>query len=123
MRSQGAIAPLVMIVAAVMAGCAPQSAVTLSDVLSNPDLKYFTNPQDESAELCADVEGCVEGWSTAEAKFLRFADVDSATQFTLDAGSDLFQSHQLVVDFRDSDVTPQERQGITQVIEGAHQDT
>jgi len=112
-----------MIIAAVMAGCAAQSAVTLSDVLSNPDLNNFTNPQDRTTELCADVEGCVEGWSTAEAKFLRFADVESATQFTLDTGSDLFRSHQLVVDFRNSDLTPQERQAITQVIEGAHQDT
>ncbi|WEK13138.1 MAG: hypothetical protein P0Y48_11805 [Candidatus Microbacterium phytovorans] len=102
-------------------GCAPQAHVTLSDILSNSELEHFTAPIERTADLCGQIQGCVEAWSTQEATFRRFDDVAAASRYSAEVGADAFQSRYITIDFRGSAVSEAERRSIEEVIEGAHQ--
>lgn len=78
----------------------PQWTLTLHDVMSSePDAEDpTTDPVDITASTCSPDVPCAEGYSTAEATYLRFSSRDAAAQH-LETLQDGFQSKCIVMDF------------------------
>lgn len=112
----GAIAAVVV----VMAGCAPQQYVVLSDLLGTQPQAGITDPHEATDEVCEGLDGCVEGWASDEAEFSRFDSTDAAKDYAETLGRSGFRSNFLVIDWT-SDIDPIHRQWVEELFEAAHQ--
>lgn len=103
-----------------LVGCAPQQFVTLQDLLGTQPYPAVIDPQEETDVVCAQIDGCVEGWVSQGAEYMRFSSVDAATVHAETLGDNGFQTTFLVIDW-DSDVDPTQRQDVEELFVSAHQ--
>lgn len=103
-----------------LAGCAPQQFVTLQDLLGTQPYPAVIDPEEKTEAVCNQIEGCVEGWVSQGAVYMRFSSIDAATVQAEALGDDGFQTNFLVIDW-DSEVDPAQRQDVEELFVGAHQ--
>lgn len=103
-----------------LAGCAPQQFVTLEDLLGTQPYPAVIDPREDTDAVCNQVDGCVEGWVSDDAEYMRFSSIDAATGHTETLGSDGFQTNFLVINWH-SGVDPKQRQDVEELFAGAHQ--
>jgi len=108
----------------VLAGCVPgwdKSSFTLEDALAHRDDPTLVgNPRDDTDELCAGVDGCIEGWTTDQADYLRFDSNEAAGEFAAGLGDDGHHSNRVVIDFARTDPDDSVRKAIIEGIDGIH---
>lgn len=109
-----------------LAGCAPgwnRSSFTLEDVLTNPDDTAFSSEEEATDALCGNVGGCIEGWTTDQADFLRFESNESANEFASKLKDDGYHSNRVVIDFERAQSSDEDKQLAIELIEGTHSST
>lgn len=106
-----------------VAGCAPswdRSFFTLKDVLSNPDDIVFSGEKEQTKLLCDGLQGCIEGWTTDQADFLRFESNESAEEFAATLNDDGHNSDRVVIDFARTQPSSEIRRLAVELIDATH---
>lgn len=106
-----------------LVGCASgwdKSFFTLEDALTNPDNTTISNAHDDTDKLCSGISGCIEGWTTDQADFLRFDSNESALKIASTLGAGGYQSNRVVIDFERTLPGPKVRQNLIEGLVGIH---
>ncbi|TQK20864.1 osmotically inducible lipoprotein OsmE [Microbacterium sp. SLBN-154] len=81
------------------------------------EVAAFEGLRDETSHLCDGVQGCIEGYSAADATFYRFSSKLLASEFALTL-DDAYQSDWILIDWSDSSLPEDERSLAEDVIDG-----
>ena len=78
------------------------------DEIANSQVPGFTNVQQDTPGVCGEITGCIQGARSTEAYFLRFDTRENAAAFAAQA-SDRYQSNWIVIEYRGSSMSQDDR--------------
>lgn len=112
-----AIAAVVIIAAIIWLTRDYKQDLDLGGLGGSGQIPGFSNFQVDTATVCADLDGCLQGARSQEAEYRRFDTPENAAAF---AGStrDSYQSEWIVIQYLDSAMTPYERDFLQGYIDG-----
>lgn len=97
----------------------PRQTISLSEITNPQDnpIAALDGMHQDTAALCAGIEGCIQGYQADHAALRRFRSLESAQRFAKSA-TDTYQSDWIVIQYTDSTLTPAQRQEIQVYLDG-----
>lgn len=100
--------------------CSDASNIDLGGVFAEEVWELATNPRDVTTDTCVGEPRCQQAYETDQAKYLKFDSTEDAEK-ALVSSDNARRSRAIVVTFKDSTLTEEQKQQIFEVIDGTHQ--
>jgi hypothetical protein len=116
---------LLIVIAAALTGCSDswsRSQIDLERFTGDAveGYKPFENAYDSTAEVCPEIDGCVQAVTSDHLILIKFSSDDGAKTYAESVGESAVQIDPLVVDFTGSDLSTSEQDDAVKAVAGVN---
>lgn len=119
-RRSGLFITVAFATALLVSSCSDASDVDLGGLFAEEEWELAKNPRDVTNATCTGEPRCQQAYETDQALYVKFDSTEDAKKALDSFGSTALQSRAIVVDFKDSTLTKEQRQQIFEVVDGTH---